>query len=100
MAVISRRLEGERKRIYTASYMLLLRGRYRGRAKVSVNEVGDTPDTVLQDVLRGVQDRAGDTEPAVEISPSVWFPPDDPTESEPIEAPSVDVDSPEGEHQL
>ncbi len=81
VAVISRRLEEDRKRIYTASYMLLIRGRYRGQAKVSVDEVGDTPDTVLQDVLRGVQDRAGDTELAVEISATVWYPPPDPTES-------------------
>lgn len=87
VAVICRQLEGDRKRIYTASYMLLTRGRQRGQAKVSVTEVGDTPDTVLQDVLRGVQDRAGDSEPAEEIPVTVWYPPTpDPADEDPTDS--------------
>jgi hypothetical protein len=73
VAVVSCSTEDKRSRIYTASYMMVVRGRERGHGKVAVEEVGESPATVLEDVIRGVQDRAGEDEPPREISPSIWF---------------------------
>jgi hypothetical protein len=73
VAVISCTTEDLRSRIYTASYMMIVRGRERGHGKVSVEEVGESPATVLEDVIRGVQDRAGEAEPPAEIEPNLWF---------------------------
>ena len=39
VAVVSRRAENDRRRIYTVSYMLVMRGRERGQGKVAVEEV-------------------------------------------------------------
>lgn len=85
VAVVSRRAEDDRRRIYTASYMLVLRGRERGQYKVAIDEVGESPPTVLQDVLRGVQHRAGEAEAPVEIDPALWYPPDDERAPEHVE---------------
>ena len=72
-AVVARRADGERERDYTASYTLYIRGRERGQGHVSVLEVGETPAAVVDDVVRGVQERAGEAEPPVEIAASLWF---------------------------
>jgi hypothetical protein len=73
VAVVSRRADGERRRIYTASYMFIVRGRERGQGRVAVEEVGEGPKAVVSEVIRGVQERAGETEPPVEISPELWY---------------------------
>jgi hypothetical protein len=73
IAVVSRVSEGGRRRIYTASYMLVLRGRDRGRARVEVEEVGESPTAVVHEVIKGVQERAEEAEPPVEISPKLWY---------------------------
>ena len=73
VAVISCRTEDLRRRIYTASYMMIMRGREKGHGKVAVEEVGESPATVLEDVIRGVRDRAGEADPPIEISPDLWF---------------------------
>ncbi len=72
-AVVARRATGERVRVYTASYTLLIRGRERGQGHVSVLEVGESPAGVVDEVVRGVQERAGEAEPPVEIAASLWF---------------------------
>jgi hypothetical protein len=53
--------------------MLIVRGRERGQGKVAVEEVGEGPKAVVSEVIRGVQERAGETEPPVEISPELWY---------------------------
>lgn len=73
MAVVSRVSEEGRRRIYTASYMLVVRGRQRGQGKVAVEEVGESPIAVVHEVLKGVQERAGEAEPPAEISPKLWY---------------------------
>ena len=73
VAVIACRTEDQRRRIYTASYMMVTRGREKGHGRISVEEVGESPATVLEDVLRGVRDRAGEVDPPVEIEPDLWF---------------------------
>ena len=81
-AVITCRLESERRRIYTARYWLTIRGRERGQGRVLVEQVGESPAVVLHDVIAGVQERSGETEPPVEISPELWFPPEPADEAE------------------
>jgi hypothetical protein len=68
-----RRGAGARVRVYTASYTLLIRGRERGHGKVAVQEVAESPAAVVDEVIRGVQERAGETDPPVEIDAGVWF---------------------------
>jgi hypothetical protein len=53
--------------------MLVMRGRERGQGKIAVEEVGESPLSVVQEVIRGVQERAGETEPPIEISPGLWY---------------------------
>jgi hypothetical protein len=53
--------------------MLIVRGRERGQGKVAVEEVGEGPKAVVSQVIRGVRQRAGETEPPVEISPELWY---------------------------
>lgn len=79
VAVIACRTDDERQRIFTASYMIIVRGREKGHGKVAVEEVGESPATVLEDVIRGVGERTGEMEPPAEISPGLWYS-DTPTE--------------------
>jgi len=72
-AVIARRLDGDRVSVSTARYMVLTRGKKRGHGKVEVEEVGDSPGRVVDEVVRGVQERAGEADPPAEIDPSLWF---------------------------
>ena len=62
-----------RLRVYTAQYMLIVRGKERGQAKVEVKEVGLSPAEVLAQVMQATVDRGGDTEPPVELGPGVWY---------------------------
>lgn len=73
VAVVSRLSDGERRRVYTASYMLIVRGRERGQGKVAIEEVGESPTSVVHEVVKGVQERAGEAEPPVEIAAGVWY---------------------------
>ena len=77
-AVVLRRLDGDRRRVYTATYMVATRGRDRGQTKIGIEEVGDSPSVIVEDVIAGVQERAGDAEPPTEIQPQVWFVEEDP----------------------
>lgn len=72
-AVVARRGDGDRVRVYTASYTLIMRGRERGQSQVTLQEVGESPAAVVDDVVRGVQERAGEADPPVEIGAGVWF---------------------------
>lgn len=72
-AVIACRTGGDRRRIYTASYLLIIRGREKGQGKITVDEVGDSPPAVMHEVIAGVRERAGETDPPVEIAPDLWF---------------------------
>jgi len=86
VAVVSRRAAEDRRRIYTVSYMLIVRGRERGQGKVAVEEVGESPMSVVHEVIRGVQERAGETEPPIEISPRLWYEFDEDTKDGEIDA--------------
>ena len=76
-AVVTRRnnppTEGGRLRVYTAKYMLIVRGKDRGQAKVEVTEVGLSPAEVLAQVMQATADRTGDAEPPMEVGPGAWY---------------------------
>ena len=74
-AVVTRRSaspEG-RLRVYTAKYMLIVRGKDRGQSKIEVAEVALSPAEVLARVMQATVDRGGDSEPPVELGPSAWY---------------------------
>lgn len=72
-AVVTRKTDQGRLRVYTAKYMLIVRGKDRGQAKVELTEVGLSPAEVLAQVMQGTADRTGEAEPPVEVGPGVWY---------------------------
>jgi hypothetical protein len=76
-AVVTRRsADGEgrgRLRVYTAKYMLVVRGKDRGQAKVELTEVGLSPAEVLAQVMQATADRTGESEPPVEVGRGAWY---------------------------
>jgi len=72
-AVIARRGEGGRVRVYTGRFMVVARGREKGQGKAEVVEVGQSPTVVVEDVIRGVRERSGETDPPVAINPALWY---------------------------
>ncbi len=78
-AIISR-VEGERRRIYTARYALLVKGRQRGGFEWGFQEVGSGPLEALEELLDLVPRRSVESEPPIPVETSTWFPspsPDD-----------------------
>jgi len=72
-AVVTRKAADGRLRVYTARYMLVVRGKERGQSKIEVVEVALSPAEVLAQVMEAMVDRGGDTEPPTELGPSVWY---------------------------
>jgi hypothetical protein len=74
-AVVTRKSgAGEgRLRVYTAKYMLIVRGKERGQSKIELAEVALSPAEVLAQVMQATVDRGGDTEPPVELSAAAWY---------------------------
>jgi hypothetical protein len=74
-AVIAR-AEGqhaERRRIYTARYMLQVKGKERGRFEADVQEVGSGLLENLPALLDDAHRRTDDDEPPVEVETAEWF---------------------------
>ncbi len=74
-AVVTQRVPegGVRLRVYTARYMLVVRGQARGESKVEVTEVALSPAEVLEQVMQATADRMGESEPPVAVGRSVWY---------------------------
>jgi hypothetical protein len=72
-AVLSR-LDGDRRRIYTARYVLAIKGKERGKFEASVQEVGSGPVAALAQLLRDAQRRIDDEQPPTPVPPESWFP--------------------------
>ena len=68
-------VEGERRRIFTARYALLVKGRQRGGFEWGLDEVGAGPVTALEELLALVPARGVEDEPPVPIDVTLWFPP-------------------------
>ena len=73
-AVVSR-VDGERRRIYTARYVLAVKGKERGKFEASVQEVGAGPIEALDRLVQEAHRRIDDEHPPVSVPPSSWFPP-------------------------
>ena len=71
-AVLSRS-DGERRRIYTARYVLNIKGKERGKFEASVEEVGSGPAEALDRLLQEAHRRIDDEQPPLPISPEAWF---------------------------
>ncbi len=74
-AVISR-VDGDRRRIYTATYTATIKGKLRGGFESQLLEVGSGPLEALQELLALVPVRADDGEPPVPVEVALWFPPE------------------------
>jgi hypothetical protein len=77
-AVISR-VDGDRRRIYTARYSLMIKGKERGRFESTIEEVGSGPVDALQSLLQEVHKRTDDDVPPIPVPVEDWFPPEDTT---------------------
>jgi hypothetical protein len=74
-AILSR-VEGDRRRIYTARFVLTVKGKKRGQFEWLLDEVGSGPLEALDELLALVPKRADDEEPPAEVAPAAWFPPE------------------------
>jgi len=72
-AILSR-VEGDRRRIYTARYVHTIKGKERGKWSAVIEEVGSGPVEALDELIKGVEKRADDEQPTP-VSPAQWFPP-------------------------
>jgi hypothetical protein len=77
-AVFSR-VDGDRRRIYTARYVLAIKGRERGKFEAAVQEVGSGPADALASLLQEAHARIDDEHPPVPVPPETWFGPLPPT---------------------
>lgn len=81
-AVVSR-VEGDRRRIYTARFALTQKGKERGRFEATVAEIGSGPLDAVAELIAGVRRRMDDEVPEA-VDPARWFahlpPPIAPTE--------------------
>jgi hypothetical protein len=68
-------VEGDRRRIFTARYALLVKTRQRGGFEWGLDEVGSGPVEALEELLALVPARGVEEEPPVPIEVSLWFPP-------------------------
>jgi hypothetical protein len=71
-AVLTRML-GDRRRIYTARYMLVLKGKERGQFEWGLEEVGSGPAGSLGPLLQDVHKRTDDEHPPIALAPNEWF---------------------------
>ncbi len=83
-AVISR-VEGDRRRIYTARYTATIKGKKRGGFETAIEEVGSGPLETLHELLALVPVRADDEDPPVAVDVTRWFPPVEVQEELPLE---------------
>lgn len=68
------RLDGDRRRIYTARYSLMIKGKERGRFEATIEEVGSGPVEALAQLLQEAHRRGDDDLPPTPISVESWFP--------------------------
>ena len=71
-AVISR-IDGPRRRIYTARYALAVKGKERGKFESTIQEVGTGPQAALARALEDAQRRMDDEVPPTPVPPDTWF---------------------------
>ncbi|HET7109847.1 MAG TPA: hypothetical protein VFI41_03150 [Gemmatimonadales bacterium] len=74
-AVIARREgdDGDRVRIYTARYLLQIKGKERGKFEADLKQVGSGPVERLPDLIEEAHRRSDDEDPPVEADVAEWF---------------------------
>lgn len=72
VAVIARRLSGERHQVYRARYVLQLKGQDRGRWAVELEETAEAPAALLPEVIEGVRRRADEAGEAALVDLGPW----------------------------
>lgn len=74
-AVVTRRPPegGGRLLVYTARYMIVIRGKEKGQARVEVDEVALSPAEVIAQVMQRTAERTGEADPPVAYGPAVWY---------------------------
>jgi hypothetical protein len=74
-AVIARRDgdDAERVRIYTARYLLQIKGKERGKFEANLEQVGSGPVERLPELLEEAHRRSDDEDPPVEVEAAQWF---------------------------
>ncbi|MGH7538949.1 MAG: hypothetical protein ACREMF_09955 [Gemmatimonadales bacterium] len=72
-AVVTRRHAEGRLRVYTARYMLVVRGKEKGQSRVEVEEVALSPAEVVAQVMQRTAERTGEAEPPEAYGPAVWY---------------------------
>lgn len=75
-AILSR-VDGDRRRIYTARFTLTVKGKKRGAFEWSLDEVGSGPLSALDELLALVPKRSDEEEPPSPVDAVAWFPPED-----------------------
>lgn len=83
-AVLSR-IEGDRRRIYTARYVATIKGKERGGFETAMAEVGSGPLEALHELLALVPQRADDEDPPAPVPLERWFPPVVPDATDPAD---------------
>ena len=63
----------DRLRVYTARYMLIVRGKERGQSRIEIEETALSPAEVIAQVMQAAAERIGDAEPPVAVGPAVWY---------------------------
>lgn len=76
-AVVSR-VDGDRRRIYTARFTLTVKGRRRGALQTAIAELGSGPVEALEMLLDLVPRRTDEDDPLIPVDLSHWFPPGPP----------------------
>lgn len=71
-AIVSR-VDGDRRRIYTARYLLAIKGKERGKFESSVQEVGSGTMEALNRLVQEAQRRIDDEQPPSPVDPESWF---------------------------
>jgi hypothetical protein len=74
-AILSR-VDGDRRRIYTARFTLTVKGKKRGAFEWGLDEVGSGPLTALDELLALVPKRSDEEEPPLPVDAGAWFPPE------------------------
>jgi hypothetical protein len=77
-AILSR-VSGDRRRIYTARFILTVKGKKRGAFEWELDEVGRGPLNALDELLALVPRRSDEEEPPAPVETAAWFPAEDPS---------------------
>ncbi len=72
-AVVTRRHPEGRLLVYTARYMLVVRGKERGQSRIEIAEVALSPAEVVAEVMQGTAERTGEAEPPLAYGAAVWY---------------------------